>query len=317
MKAVIVYNPKATGFNKEVLNRAYANFRKQGMSVQTSKSTHQGQLPELVKKANKENDIIVTLGGDGTLGEAFEAFNEVDQNARYIHIPTGTSNDTADNLSLHKGYPIESLNLYSNIKECREEDVDIVTANGVPFGYVSCTGTFTDFTYNTPSILKQVLGKLGYYTFAGVSGITKIPEMLNPSLRLKYQVDSKNKITNALTFFVSNSKTFGGFKLFKDAKITDGLFEVTIIKKLPKKELLEILHELFLNDCKNLDISKYSEYIDSFTTDNFKVTMLKGKSEVDFNHDGDKKIIPLKKDRTIEYKTTKKVKMLLPNKESI
>ena len=317
MKATIVYNPYATGFNKEVLNKAYANFRNQGMNVQTFKSTYSGKLPKLVKKANEESDIIVTLGGDGTLGEAFEAFNEVDQKASYIHIPTGTSNDTADNLNLHKGYPIKSLNLYTNINDCKEEDVDIVTANDVPFGYVSCTGTFTDFTYNTPSILKKLLGKLGYYAFAGVSGITKIPEMLIPSLRLKYQTNGKSKTTDALAFFVSNSKTFGGFKLFKDAKITDGLFEVTVIKKLPEKELLEILRELFLNNCNNLDVNKYPEYFDSFTTNNFKVAMLKGKKQVDFNHDGDKKIIPLKKDRTIEYKTTKKVKMLLPNRESV
>ena len=117
MKTTIVYNPKATGFNKDVLNRAYANFRNQGMTVQTFKSTFSGKLPELVKKANKESDIIVTLGGDGTLGEAFEAF----PSGKLYKYVVGLTDD-----------PAEAKKTFARIKDKFPGSFLVKIENGIP-----------------------------------------------------------------------------------------------------------------------------------------------------------------------------------------
>ena len=102
-RASIIYNPNATGMADEALNGMKKVLNDQGLNVNCFESRYPGNTIELVKKADINSDLVVTMGGDGTLGEAFRAFGEVDQSSYYIHMPTGTANDTAENLGLLKG----------------------------------------------------------------------------------------------------------------------------------------------------------------------------------------------------------------------
>ena len=69
-----------------------------------------------------------------------------------------------------------------------------------------------------------------------------------------------------------------------------------------------------LKDGEKFDIYKYSKYIDTFTTDNFKVIFENGEPRLGFNHDGDHAFVSLNDDNSLEYKVSKKVKMLLPQR---
>lgn len=313
MRVAVVYNPNATGFDNNVLNRACRVFSKYG-SVRIYTSTKPGETVDLVKKANDECDYIVTLGGDGTMGEAYLALGSVVQKALYSHISVGTANDTADNLGLYKGKKIESIDLFESEDNLVEKDVDMLKAGSVPFAYVSCCGTFTNFTYETPKSLKQKFGKLGYYLFSGLMGVTTIPDILSRPLKLEYLKNGQKIKTNALTLIVSNSKTFGGFNLFRNAKITDGIFEVTVLKKAPTLDLIPFINSLFQNDGADLDLSDYSDYIDSFSTDSFDVSFLNGMPKEGFNHDGDQSDVALNENNSLKYKVGKKVKMILPKR---
>ena len=168
MRATIIYNPNATGMNEDVLKSMNMTLSKQGIEVSEEMSRYPGNSIELVKDANEESDLIVTMGGDGTLGEAFRAFGEVEQRSNYAHISTGTANDTADNLGLYQGSVYSSVKLYENLNKCMIVPVDMITANGIPFSYVSCCGTFTNLTYETPKSFKKTFGKMGYYIFSGL-----------------------------------------------------------------------------------------------------------------------------------------------------
>lgn len=313
MTVAIVYNPNATGFDRFVLNRACMTFNKYG-KVKIYPSRYPGNVIELVKKANEECDYIVTLGGDGTMGEAYIGLGEIEQKAHYSHISVGTANDTADNLGLYKSMKMASIDLFGKEDELKEVDVDMLGAGDVPFAYVSCCGTFTNLTYETPKSFKENFGKLGYYMFTGMMSLTTVPDIIHKPLKLEYQKNGENIITDAMTMIVSNSKTFGGFKLFKDAKIDDGIFEVTIIKNAPKKELISFLYKLFTKDGEKLNLNDYPKYIDSFTTDEFNVTFLNGEPKLGFNHDGDQSFVTLNDDNSLNYKVLKKVKMLIPSR---
>lgn len=314
MEAAVIYNPDATGFNKYLLTETFRNFAEQGMKVKLYESRYSGHVVDLVKKTNETSDLIVSLGGDGTLGEVFLGLGDTTQKARYIHIPTGTANDSADNLGLYKGRPRTSINAYANLDNCISEEVDMVSANNVPFGYVSSCGTFTNLTYETPKSFKKCFGKLGYYLFVALMSFKTLPGIIHKPLNITYEKNGKLITTEALTMIVSNSKTFAGFKLFKDAHITDGLFEVSILKNFPKKRLLSFASELLMHDSKNFDINQYPEYIDTFQTDNFRVSFNSGEPDLGFNHDGDYAYVPLNADNTVEYKISKKVKMILPKR---
>jgi diacylglycerol kinase (ATP) len=310
----IIYNPNATGMTDEVLKCMESTFKNQGLNVSSLESKYPGNTIELVKKANEEADLIMTMGGDGTLGEAFLALGEEKQKALYSHMGTGTANDTASNFGLFKGKPYSSMKLYDNVNKCLVTDVDMLTANDIPFGYVSCCGTFTNLTYETPKSFKKRFGKKGYYLFSGIMGLTTIPDIKHKPLMISYDINGNEIVTSALTLLVSNTKTFAGFKLFPKASITDGLFEVTVLKKIPVKRLANFSSELLKKDSLNFDIHNYPEYIDTFQTDNFKVTFDSGQPKAGFNHDGDQSFVPLDDDNTLEYKVSKKVKMLLPKR---
>ena len=314
MKAAVIYNPNATGMNNDVLDDMNNTLVDQGIKVDELESKYPGQSIELVKEANEDNDLIVTMGGDGTLGEAFRAFGEVEQKSNYAHIATGTANDTASNLGLVKGSSHLSIKLYENLNNCMVVPVDMITANGVPFSYVSCCGAFTNLTYETPKSFKKTFGKMGYYIFSGLIGLSCIPDVIHKPLQIKYKIDDTEKEISALTMIVSNTKTFAGFKLFPDAKINDGVFEVTVLKGLPGFKTLKALPELLYKDGENFDIHEYSKYIDTFQTDDFSVTFENGEPRLGFNHDGDHAFVSLDDDNTLEYKVSKKVKMLLPQK---
>lgn len=313
MSVAIVYNPNATGFDISVLNRACMTFNKYG-TVKIYPSRYPGNVIELVKKANDECDYIVTLGGDGTMGEAYLALGEVDQKAYYSHISVGTANDTADNLGLYKGMQMASIDLFRRESELEEVNVDMLGAGDVPFAYVSCCGTFTNLPYETPKSFKKNFGKFGYYMFTGMMGLTTVPDVMHKPLKLEYSKNGEIVSTDAMTLIVSNSRTFAGFKLFKDAKIDDGIFEITVIKAVPKKELIPFLYKLFTNDGEKLDITSYPKYIDSFSADEFNVTFLNGEPKLGFNHDGDQSFVTLNDDNSLDYSVLKKVKMILPKR---
>ena len=314
MKATIIYNPNATGMNDDVLKNMNMTLKNQNIIVSEAQSRYPGEVIELVRKANEDNDLLVTMGGDGTLGEAFRALGETEQKALLTHISTGTANDTAGNLGLYPGSIYSSIKLYENLNNCMVLPVDMITANGVPFAYVSCCGTFTNLTYDTPKSLKKTFGKMGYYMFSGVMGLSSLYDVFHKPLRISYENNGRQIITDAMTMIVSNSKTFAGFKLFPKTKIDDGIFEVTILKGLPGKSTFKAISELLYKDAENFDIHKYSKYIDNFETDNFKVTFENGEPRLGFNHDGDHAYVSLNDDNSLEYKVSKKVKMLLPQR---
>ena len=314
MRATIVYNPNATGMSEEVLKGMSRILTNQDIEVCERESKYQGHSVQLVCEANLDSDLIVTMGGDGTLGEAFRAFGEVQQNANYFHMSTGTANDTAHNFGLYQGSVYSSMSLYENLNKCMTFDVDMLTANGIPFGYVSCCGTFTNLTYETPKSFKKTFGKMGYYMFSGMMGLSCLPDVIHKPLKISYEINGEQKLTSALTMIVSNTKTFAGFKLFPEASITDGIFEVTILKSLPGARTMRALSELLYKDGERFDVSRYSKYIESFQTDEFKVIFENGEPRLGFNHDGDHAFVSLNDDNSLEYKISGKVKMLLPQR---
>ena len=314
MKAAIIYNPNATGMNDEVLRSMNMTLTNQNVIVSEMQSRYQGETVELVKRANEDNDLIVTMGGDGTLGEAFRAFGEINQKALLSHISTGTANDTASNLGLYPGSVYSSVRLYDNLNNLMVLPVDMLTANELPFAYVSCCGTFTNLTYETPKSFKKTFGKMGYYMFSGLVGLSCAPDVIHKPLKISYEKDGEKVITDAMTMLVTNSKTFAGFKLFPSASISDGIFEVTILKGLPGMKTPKALSELLYKDGEKFNIHNYSKYIDTFKTDNFKVIFESGEPRLGFNHDGDHAFIDLDEDNAVEYKVSKKIKMLLPQR---
>ena len=97
---IIIYNPVSTGFEENSVNLIAKTVKDNNIEPYFMKSMYEGHVKELVKEADDKNNLIITLGGDGTVSEAYQALNEIKQKGLYSHVPTGTTNDMAKNYML-------------------------------------------------------------------------------------------------------------------------------------------------------------------------------------------------------------------------
>ena len=302
----IIYNPVSTGFNIEDLKHIVKIFEQYNFSVKLIESRRAHHVQSIIPIENDNADLLVTIGGDGTFGDAIQGFQSCEQNALYSHIATGTSNDICMNFNLDSN-PVCSSIL---ILEGEVKPIDVVSVNNHAFGYVSCFGAFTDVPYRTKLSLKQKFGKNGYLISA-VPDIFKLLTRNIPMYDISYTKNDQTINTKCLLGAVSNSKGFGSVKIYSDANIDDGIFEVAIIKEINQKLAYSLIRDYFSN---NIHLENYSEFIDVFKTDNIDICFNGNPPIMPIDNDGDKApfILHEKKD-TLSYRVNKKIKMLMPH----
>ena len=90
-------------------------------------------------------------------------------------------------------------------------------------------GSLSDISFSTDQDAKNLFGRSAYI----VEGIKKLlPIQSMDSYKAKIEFDDELVEGNFIHFMASNSISVGGFNLFDDkVGLTDGLFEVTLVKK--------------------------------------------------------------------------------------
>ena len=234
----IIYNPNSSGVNgtkvidemKEILNEKY--------EVKTFESNKSGLGSKYVKEANKISDLIISIGGDGTFNDIIRGIYNEEQKALLSHIPMGTVNDLGRTFNLNNN-PIESLKRILNGKVT---NIDVLTINGVPYGYVAAFGYLTGVSSETPEQLKKALKKSAYILYGGTKALKK-PEVYN----VKYEIDNKEYNVQCILGAFSNSKGFAGIEMYSKFKLNDGKFEVMFIPNISKLEILKALKEVVVD----------------------------------------------------------------------
>ncbi|MCL2513400.1 MAG: hypothetical protein FWF08_05820 [Oscillospiraceae bacterium] len=298
--AAIIYNPVATRFNMELLAQVTKKLEEHGIEVVSAASEYAGHVIPLVKQYNPLCDLILSIGGDGTMGECFQGFHGEKQYALYSHLPAGTANDSTKNLGLKKKDNIASLDMILNgeIKE-----TDILTINGTPFGNASALGFLASMVYETPRSLKYRFGKTAYVLFA-VKNITK----LFRKVHLKYYLDGEECEDAAVLTLITNSKNFSNVEIYKHVEVDDGLFEVLFLRRLSFKVLLQVI-----SDCLKggINFPHYGDAVKTFSTGELTLCFDNNKTVYSLCNDGDK--YPLERgDLELKFKTDGKIRMLLP-----
>ena len=176
---------------------------------------------ELSRKAVEEKiDIVVAVGGDGTINEVADSL--IGSNTVLGIIPTGSGNGLAHHLHIPFNLP-EAISL---INKGSLLNIDTVTVNDKPF--VSIAGIGFD---------ALVADKFAGNTTRGIMTYVKIVSSEYRSYRpLKYELSidgNKNKY-KALLISFANSDQFGyNTSIAPEARIDDGLMDVCIVKKIP------------------------------------------------------------------------------------
>jgi len=207
---VFVVNPKCGKFSQKTIQKLLRICVKLQLSVEVRYTQYASHAIKLVAELDYV-DLVISVGGDGTLNEVLNGNMLRKERLLISHIPMGTTNDIAEKLGLRKD-PIQNL---TAILEGEDRSIKIGKINDFYFFYHVATGVFSSVSYTTPIWLKKHLGYMAYVIFA-IKEMTKKPQCFN------LIINGHNSIESLV--IVCTSSKIGGFRLINET--TD---ELTII----------------------------------------------------------------------------------------
>lgn len=233
-RARIIYNPTSgRELFKKHLPEVLQKLEVAGYETSCHATTCAGDATVAAKHAVERGfDIIIAVGGDGTLNEVVAGVSEFEERPKLGLIPMGTTNDFAR--AVHISRDINAA--VDIIIKGDSIPVDVGVANDRYFINIAAGGRITELTYEVPSKLKTMLGQLAYY----LKGIEMLPSVKATKMRIEYNDEVFDD--DAMMFLIGLSNSVGGFeKLAPDASINDGQFTVFILKKCNIAEFVRLV----------------------------------------------------------------------------
>ncbi|BDG48904.1 diacylglycerol kinase [Parageobacillus sp. KH3-4] len=237
-RARIIYNPTS---GREIFKRhlpdVLVRLEKAGYETSCHATTGAGDATEAARKAvEREFDLVVAAGGDGTINEVVNGIADQDYRPKLAIIPVGTTNDFARAIGVPRS--IEgACDIIAN-GEAVPIDIGSVTNEGKTRYFINIAGggRLTELTYEVPSKLKTMLGQLAYY----LKGIEMLPSIKATEARIEY--DGKVFEGEIMLFLLSLTNSVGGFeKLAPDSSLNDGMFDLIILKKTNLAEFIRLV----------------------------------------------------------------------------
>ena len=194
---------------------------------------HAGHACELASKAKEQDaDIVVAIGGDGTVNEVARAI--VHSKTALGIIPCGSGNGLARHLLL----PMNLKKSIEIINQCEIHDLDYGLINGHAF-FCTCGMGFDAFVSQK-------------FAEAGKRGpITYVENVLREGLKYKpetYEIRDEEGVTRARAFLIScaNASQYGNNAyIAPQASMSDGLLDVIIMEPFDVIEAPQISIDMF------------------------------------------------------------------------
>jgi YegS/Rv2252/BmrU family lipid kinase len=178
----------------------------------------------LVSSFGAGYDVIVCVGGDGTLSDAISGLMRLPGTPPHIgYIPTGTANDIASTLSLSRN-PQRAIYTIVNGSPA---PLDVGGFGDGYFAYIAAFGVFTGVSYLTPQSAKRALGHLAYI-LGGLSDLSAVRPR-----RAVIEYDGGTIEGSYIFGGVTNSMSIAGLAKLSpgDVNLSDGLFEVLLVRQ--------------------------------------------------------------------------------------
>ena len=223
-KLLLIVNPAAgVGRGKragEEIARLY-----EGHAWQcTPRSTEgAGDAARFAREEAAAHDLVLCVGGDGTLSETLGGLTQVENAPPLCYVPMGSTND----LALSAGLPRDPLTAAGVGLTGTPCAIDAGSFDGRVFSYVASFGAFTRTSYATDRALKNRIGHLAYIITAAqeLGHITSYP--------VRVETPEETIEGDFLFGSLCNTRSIGGMlKLPVDKKdLRDGLHELLMLRK--------------------------------------------------------------------------------------
>lgn len=237
MRIIVIAKPAVEGGGPEGLEAVLAELRTRGHEVHSRLTNGRG-AGELFARAaaHAGADLVLAVGGDGTINEVVNGLAPFERPPRLGIIPAGTANDFAHALEL----PMSVAEAAAVAVSGRATPMDVAQVNDRYFINVSTGGFGADATRTARSPLKRLLGPFAYV----LSGARRLARFA-PACAA-FEVDGTALYEGPFAFFaVGNSwRTGGGTRVTPRAERGDGALDVVIVGNVSRFDLLTLLPDL-------------------------------------------------------------------------
>lgn len=310
-KCALIYNPKASGFKEKTFDRIINVIKEEGFLPEPIESTSPDFLAKNIETINEQFDIVLTMGGDGTVSTAYDAFHKLngEQKAIYGHIPSGTTNDMGPNTYVPRYNPVKATrSLLNGTTENRE----IITINDEAIAYVGAMGILAPVTYLIDkSNDKKDAGTFSYIRYGAYQLFTNpklYKDIVKEPYQIHYETKEKEAETKAIFIAIFNGRSFANLRINPHANMCDREFEVVIINN--PLEVLSLFGYTIFAPNGIMSANKHT----TFSTDYLKIRFENKTPYYPINCDGDPKNI-LENTNELEVKPAGKILQLTGKKK--
>ncbi len=257
-KLAFIYNSKAGRGNIGDSLSEIIDVLSDENDVTVMPTKRKGHLGEYIVAKGNDFDTIVIAGGDGTVNEAFNALMTLEKAERPAlgYIPLGTTNDFASSCRLPHDYRKAAKIAVGD----KYRSIDAGKFNNKYFAYIAAFGVFTSAAYETDTQWKNMFGYAAY-VMEGIKSLATVKPC-----KMLVEVNGERIEDEFIFGMVANSSSVGGMKLDKlNIDLSDGLFEVILIKKIKSLPVTGLI-----NDLKNGKTD--SKYYYCFKSNNIRIT---------------------------------------------
>jgi diacylglycerol kinase (ATP) len=228
---LFIINPISGGKQKRnIPSLIDTHLDKTKFNANFSFSEYPGHAAEIASEAtNKNFDIVVAVGGDGTINEI--AAMVMQQNKILGILPFGSGNGLARYLKI----PMNTTRAIQVINSLNIMKMDTATFNGKP--YFNMAGMGFDAHISSIFAGNKTRGLSGYIKLGLKEMVNYKPETYTIT------VDGRTYTRTAFVVSIANSSQYGNNTYISpEASVTDGLLDVCIVKSFPLIKLPKLAY---------------------------------------------------------------------------
>jgi diacylglycerol kinase (ATP) len=194
-----------------------------------SPTSHQAFLEEIDRATRDQIDVIVSVGGDGTIHELIQKL--ADQKITFLVLPAGTANDFARSLGVQK---MRISDLLSIVREGVPKEIDLIELNGKLMATNGGIGVVAQIANRVNHLRRTVPGfkKLMTYGKQETYGILLASKILFEGcdyFDLNVKCDQFNGTIRTPLLMINNQPLIAAnYPVAPLTKHDDGTFNVTI-----------------------------------------------------------------------------------------